>query len=113
MWLSCPSGTADTVLRSTDDGATRHAGTRPRRSERHVVGAIDANHAVISTANGLGVLATDESLQDATLPAGVASSAWAYIGFTNPTHGFAITGDGQLLRSTDGGLTWRTVTYAG
>ena len=113
VWLSCPSGTADTVLRSTDEGATWHPVAVPGDSGRHVIGAIDANHAVISTANGLGVLATDESLQDATLPPGVASSDWVYIGFTNPTHGFAITGDGQLLRSTDGGHTWRTVTYTG
>ena len=113
IWLSCPTGTADTVLTSTDEGATWTAVPVPGDAGRHVVGAIDTHRAVISTGNGLGVLGTDETLQDATLPPGVTSSDWTYIGFTNTTHGFAITGDGQLLRSTDGGRTWKAVTYAG
>ena len=62
------------------------AGARPGEAGRHVVGAIDANHAVISTADGLGVLATDGTLKGASFPA-CGTGDWTYIGFTNPTHG--------------------------
>jgi photosystem II stability/assembly factor-like uncharacterized protein len=113
VWLSCSNGTADVILRSTDLGATWQGVPVPGDAGRHVVGAIDANHAMISTANGLGVLRSDETLTDATLPAHVPPHDWTYIGFTNPTHGFALTGSGELLRSSDGGHTWARVTYAG
>ena len=113
IWLTCATGTADAVLTSQDYGATWGLVPVPGEAGRHVVGAIDANHAVISTANGLGVLRTDETLTDATLPRHAATGDWSYIGFTNPTHGFALTGSGDLLRSTDGGHTWKAVTYAG
>ena len=59
------------------------------------------------------MLRTDETLTDATLPRHAATGDWSYIGFTNPTHGFALTGSGDLLHSTDGGHTWKALTYAG
>jgi photosystem II stability/assembly factor-like uncharacterized protein len=68
---------------------------------------------VISTGPGLGVLGTDGTLKVASLPGDAMPRDWIYLGFTNPSHGFAIMTNGDLLRSTDGGHTWQTVTYTG
>jgi hypothetical protein len=113
VWLTCPVGTSDLVFRSTDDGHSWSKVPVSGDAGRHVVGAIDATHAAISTATGLAVVGSDGTLKAAQLPSGVATSGWTYIGFTGSTHGFAVTDTGQLLRSTDGGLTWNIVKFTG
>ncbi|HTY73484.1 MAG TPA: hypothetical protein VMI11_13830 [Actinomycetes bacterium] len=112
VWLSCPTGTADAVLRSTDLGTTWQSVPVQGPAGRHTVGAIDATHAVISTSDtALAVVDANGTLEREVHVNGV-SGGWRYLGFTNATHGFAITGKGQLLRSTDGGHSWIAVTFS-
>jgi photosystem II stability/assembly factor-like uncharacterized protein len=116
VWLICPTATGETTVRSQDLGASWKPVAIPGQTghgQQGVVGAIDATHAVVSTQSGLRVVDTAGTTTAGHVPAGVNPYRFTYIGFTNPTHGFALTDKGQLLRSTDGGLTWKVVTYTG
>jgi hypothetical protein len=111
VWLTCPSGTADTVLLTTDLGATWQTVPVSGEASRHVVGAIDQTHAVVTTGSGLARLDSTGALASSSGAGGVDLTGSTYIGFTDASHGFAITGAGLLVRSTDGGRTWAAVTY--
>jgi photosystem II stability/assembly factor-like uncharacterized protein len=111
VWLTCPSGTADNVLRTTDLGTTWQSVPVAGEASRHMVGAIDQTHAVVTTASGLARLDASGALAASAGVDGVNLARSTYIGFTDASHGFAITEAGQLVRSTDGGRTWAAVAY--
>ena len=113
VWLSCQTGTADTVLWTTDLGTTWYQVPLSVPASRHVVGAIQGPQGMISTSDStLARVASNGTAKNSPVPSS-ATSGWTYLGFTGISQGFALTGDGQLLRSTDQGGSWHTVSYPG
>jgi hypothetical protein len=81
--------------------------------QAQAIGAVDDTTAIMASNGKLTLLKTDKSTSAVSHPALPASTAWAFIGFTDPTGGFAIpevNGTRQLWRTTDGGHTWVVVT---
>jgi photosystem II stability/assembly factor-like uncharacterized protein len=110
VWLTCSAGSSASavVLRSTDYGATWLP--VPFSGQRAIVGAIDATHAVVASSNGFQTV-DEKGSTTTTHVDGVNPGRTTYVGFTTSKDGFATTDQGYLVRSTDGGLTWKVVTF--
>jgi hypothetical protein len=122
VWAVCPTGSLAGVAVSRDRGATwTSVANLPAPSFPNPgsggIGAIDGSHAVVFdlATNGLvRVTAGGSPVQITSGPTAVDLST-DFIGFTNPSLGFAIlpghNSPYQLWRTTDGGLTWAVVTF--
>ena len=120
VWISCAQGMGDGLWRMTD-GKSWAMVQDPGLVSRRTVGAIDDSRAVVGLQNGqLYVLDAGGPSTTAALPAAVTASSdfqWNYLAFTNATAGFALGFDqvaqtSMLLRTTDGGLHWSTVSFS-
>jgi photosystem II stability/assembly factor-like uncharacterized protein len=116
IWAVCPSGMMAGLSVSTDRGVTWQAQKNSvELANSAAVGAIDDQHAMVMTPDGLLRLGADGSSQKADEPTGNAVNA-DFIGFTNQSTGFAIIdqqdGTARLLRTTDDGLHWSEVTFS-
>ncbi len=116
IWAVCPTGMMAGLSVSTDRGVTWQAQKNSVELANSVaVGAIDDQHAMVMTPDGLLRVGADGSSQKADAPTGNAVNA-TFIGFTNQSTGFAIIdqqdGTALLLRTTDGGLHWFEVTFS-
>jgi photosystem II stability/assembly factor-like uncharacterized protein len=116
IWAVCPTGMMAGLYVSTDRGATWQAQKNSVELANSVaVGAIDDQHAMVMTPDGLLRVGADGSSQKTDAPVGDAVNA-EFIGFTNESTGFAIIdeqgGTSRLLRTIDGGLHWSVVTFS-
>ena len=120
VWISCAQGMGDGLWRMTD-GKTWAMVQDPGLVSRRTVGAIDDRRAVVGLQDGqIYVLEAGGPSTVAALPASVTASGdfqWNYLAFTNATAGFAlgfdqVTQTSTLLRTTDGGQHWSTVTFS-
>jgi photosystem II stability/assembly factor-like uncharacterized protein len=110
VWLVCGEGTADSLWRS-DDGAVWAQVPVAGPAERFRVGAIDAGDAALGLPDGSVVrISTSGQTSTATAPT-TGVTDWTYLAFTNPRDGFALDDSGALLRTTDGGESWRQVAF--
>ncbi len=67
---------------------------------------------VVMGVGGTGLLATfDGGAQWSTVYASSSEYAWQQVGFTTPTQGVAIDGDGTMLMTYDGGHQWYVVNF--
>jgi len=115
IWASCPTGHAAGLLISTDRGANWHSYLGPAFFPDPGTGiaAIDDHDAVVlDTGRGsLRHISTNGPESISTTP--VSDVVVFFIGFTDPTTGFAIgsghEGPTELWRTTDGGLRWSVV----
>ncbi len=118
IWAQCPSGTRAGLYVSTNTGATwspskANATAQVTVESGAAVGAIDDTTAVVyDAARQRLVRISGSSATDTNLDA---TGSVTFAGFTNTTVGFAVAvgddGYGWLARTTDGGLTWSTVTF--
>jgi photosystem II stability/assembly factor-like uncharacterized protein len=111
LWLACSAATNKIggVVYSPDFGKSFSmvSSVGPQ-----ALGAVDDATAIIASKGKLTLLKTDKSTRDVSHPVVPASTVWDFIGFTDPTGGFAIpevNGTRQLWRTTDGGQTWAVV----
>ena len=117
IWAVCPTGMMAQLFVSTDRGVSwqpQHGSSGFANSV--TVGAIDDQHAIVMTPDGLQRIGIDGSSEKIDAP--VAGAAGAnFIGFTNENTGFAVIaesdGTSRLLRTTDGGAHWSAVTFGG
>ena len=117
IWAVCPTGMMARLFVSTDRGVT----WQPQRGSSGfansvAVGAIDDQHAIVMTPDGLQRIGIDGSSEKVDAPVDGAAGA-SFIGFTNESTGFAVIaesdGTSRLLRTTDGGAHWSAVTFGG
>jgi hypothetical protein len=113
IWAQCPHGNGASLWISTDEGAN-WTSVNPAIVEVETgtaLGAIDSTTAVVFDAANQRLTKISGNLATPTALRGI--SDVPFLGFTNPTVGFAITiGDDvftQLQRTTDGGQTWTVV----
>jgi hypothetical protein len=115
IWAECPHGNGASLWLSTDEGANWTSTNAIEVETGAALGAIDSTTAVVFDA--ANQLLTRISGDVATPTALRGIDDIAFVGFTNPTVGFAVTiGDdlsSQLQRTTDGGQTWTVVNLAG
>ena len=115
IWAVCPHGNGASLYVSADSGATWTASKANVEVENSAaIGAIDDTNAVIFDAASQRLSKISGTTVTATNATGI--SDVAFLGFTTPAVGFAITvgEDGtttQLLRTADGGATWPAVTF--
>jgi hypothetical protein len=115
VWAICAYGHSTAVFRSTNHGVTWQEANIAGPIV-YTLGAIDGSHAVVDTSRGLELVSTDGSVtslaSSSDQPGGYALAS--FIGFTNPSVGFAIVdrqqASAQLWRTADGGATWSVVT---
>lgn len=117
IWAVCPTGMMAQLSVSTDRGATWRAQSgSPGFANSVAVGAIDDQHAIVMTPDGLRRIGVDGSSEKVDAPVDGAVSA-SFIGFTNESTGFAIINEPdnttRLLRTTDAGMHWSAVTFGG
>jgi photosystem II stability/assembly factor-like uncharacterized protein len=117
IWAVCPTGMMAQLFVSTDRGATwqpQHGSSGFANSV--AVGAIDNQHAIVMTPDGLQRIGIDGSSEKVDAPVDGAAGA-SFIGFTNESTGFAVIaesdGTSRLLRTTDGGAHWSAITFGG
>jgi len=122
LWFMCPTGMMASAERSTDAGASfQNLDTGEIVNSSQIAGADGTTAVVVDgdspslrrTTNGGGSFTTAFSPANAT--------GWLYVGFTTPAVGVGLsTGQGSgapyipattLWRTTDGGVSWQTVTY--
>lgn len=120
IWALCATGMQAALARSTDGGRT----CSPLRPDQGIVNsarlaAASATTAVVATLAHL-LVTTDggASFRPAKGPAVDAGGGWVFVGFTDPTHGVAISviDDRRttvLWQTTDGGRVWSPVTIKG
>jgi hypothetical protein len=112
-WVDCPQGTADSYGYSKGGGVGWHLGVGViGDASRLAVGAVDATHGIVGVQGGgkLFRVSTAGTKVAGHVPAlSSANKAFDFIGFTSANAGFAVTGGGRLLRSSDGGRHWHTV----
>jgi photosystem II stability/assembly factor-like uncharacterized protein len=97
VWAHCATGTESGVWRSTDLGAhftiSAGTGTSLHLSNSAAFAAASSGVAVVGDKQ-LYRSANSGALWDPVGPSGIAQ--WAYVGFTDPTHGAAIAYAGQI-----------------
>jgi hypothetical protein len=113
LWLACSSATNNVgrVVYSPDFGKSFSVVSSVGAQ---AIGAVDDATAIIASNGKLTLLKTDKSTSAVSYPAIPASTVWDFIGFTDPTGGFAIpevNGARQLWRTTDGGSHWTVVGF--
>jgi hypothetical protein len=118
IWAECPHGNGANLYLSKDAGATWANAisdqTKLEVESGTAIGAIDDTSAVVFDAPNQRL--SKISGTTVTAASDPVISNVTFLGFTTPTVGFAITvgEDGtttQLVRTTDGGLTWSAVTF--
>jgi hypothetical protein len=115
IWAVCPTGTQASLYVSKDAGATWTANRANLQVENSAaLGAIDDTNAVLFDAANQRLSKISGNTVTPTSVTGI--SDVAFLGFTTPAVGFAITmgntrNSAQLLRTGDGGLTWSAVTF--
>lgn len=115
LWAVCPTGMQAGAARSTDGGATFAALQAPPLVNSALLAPASDTRALLvpSGAPARAVLTTDggATWSQARAPAG--ATAWAWVGFTDATVGWALVrtqaGPERLWRTTDGGASWRAV----
>jgi photosystem II stability/assembly factor-like uncharacterized protein len=118
VWAHCATGTESGVWRSTDDAAhftiAAGTGTSLRLSNSAPFAAASASTAVVGAQPQIYRSSDSGTLWSPVGPSGVAQ--WAYLGFTDPTHGVALGYVGQLAPAnerlyytTDGGQSYHLV----
>lgn len=112
-WAVCGNGTSASVFRSVDGGASftdvpvRLGGNA--LSNQTLVGSRDSQAAVLAVPGDTGLVVVDQRGRPLfTLSVG---TGWAYVGFTSPRIGYALTccSVRELLRTTDSGAHWTPV----
>jgi|Tabmets5t2r1_1033131.scaffolds.fasta_scaffold04461_4 photosystem II stability/assembly factor-like uncharacterized protein len=107
VWALC-GGPAPALVRSVDRGATWES---PEPLDTDIdeatatVAAIDVDTAFVTSGG-------DGWVVDASYPVlagGLGEGPYVYAGFTTENVGYVVDVDGNLCRSTDGGLTWERV----
>jgi hypothetical protein len=113
IWAVCPHGNGASLYVSTDSGATWTASKANVEVENSAaIGAIDGTTAVLFDAANQRLTRITGNV---ATPTNLSTDDVSFVGFTNPTVGFAVAiGDDlstQLERTTDGGLTWSAVAF--
>jgi hypothetical protein len=113
IWAVCPHGNGASLYVSADSGATWTASKANVEVENSAaVGAIDDATAVVFDAANQRLTRITGNVAS---PTNLTADDVSFVGFTNPTVGFAVAlGDDlatQLERTTDGGATWSAVTF--
>lgn len=114
LWTTCSSGSAGDGPRaavSTDGGATwKNVAPLPAITAG-IIGGIDPTAAVIDEGSGLRRITTSGQSHLVSTPQ--QTNGYTFIGFTDATTGYAIgqPDPARLWRTTDGGLTWKTVRF--
>jgi hypothetical protein len=107
LWLTCPSGTQQTVHLSTDHGATwTRVPTGPLPATATELSARGAREAVVALPGRVMLLGPD-GVRHATVP-GLGEPTVA--DFTTEEVGYLLDVEGNLFRTADGGATWSRVT---
>ena len=112
-WVDCAQGMGDTYGFSKGGGVGWHLGVSPSGDvSRIALGAIDATHASVFAqgTHALRRVSTSGRITVAHNPTLANGTSFAFIGFTSPSVGFAVTDAGKLLVSKNGGFRWHTVT---
>ena len=113
MWLVCHNGSGDSLYSSSNATTWTPVPAATPLASRLSVGGIDATRAAVGLQDGTIRLVSTTALT-ATLGKGGprTQNAWTYVAFTNPSDGFALEDPGGLLRTADGGLTWKAVDFS-
>lgn len=113
IWAACPIGASAGIVSSDDRGQTWNSspGSSTIADFGGHIGAIDAQHAMIDTADGkLFRISADGTRTPVAVPD--SATAISFIGFTTAQVGYVVatTRAGyELWRTTDAGLHWSTV----
>ena len=119
--VSCHAGTSDQALGSADGGLTwaQFATFGDSGAQRLTVASTGPSSAAIGGQDGLITLS---EIPQSSPPTPIKPrhteisgdhGAWAWVGFTDDRHGFAIDERGGLFRTDDGGSTWAVETGTG
>lgn len=111
VWIACHTGTADSIYRSDGGTAWSSVAVTTGSATRFKVGAIDGSTAAAGLQDGTIALVSDKGLT-ASSEGPWTGEVWNYLAFTNKSDGFALGGDGVLLRTTDGGHSWTEVGFS-
>ncbi|MDA8069618.1 MAG: hypothetical protein M0T77_13575 [Actinomycetota bacterium] len=114
IWALCSAGMApDLILRSTDGGQRF---TTAAQVPNGPIDAFAAASATVAVASGQGPLYVTTNGGSSWTPAQAPSAGWAYLGFTDATHGVALglfgSGRKQVWRlyyTTDAGASYHYV----
>lgn len=110
LWAVCPTGTMAGAWRSSDGGAHwSHLATGPLANSARL-GAASDRTAVLFAGGGTGrLLRTTDAGQSFANVGAPPTSAWMWLGFTDPSTGSALVSDNGpegVWRSRDGGAHW-------
>jgi len=116
IWASCPTGHDSALWISTDRGMTWHPTGTSIPDPVRAIGAFEDQNAIVYDADkaGLSQVTGAGSMTEIAGPAGTDIAGANFIGFTNPSSGFAVVqmrnGTSELLRTTDAGQHWPAIT---
>jgi hypothetical protein len=117
VWAHCAAGTESDVWRSTDGGRSFRPAGGPRNEPLMVPNsaAFAAASSTVALVAGLRLYRTTNA-GASYAPVGPAGFRWAYLGFTNATHGAALASPSssngrseELFYTTNAGLSYHLV----
>jgi photosystem II stability/assembly factor-like uncharacterized protein len=111
LWVLCRQGDSANALVSSDGGRhfTKLQGSFAWDTE---IAGRTSTTAMVAGAGGVIEVSTSAAPRAIRKVPGFekGDAEVTYIGFTNPDYGYLISRNGGLVRTTDGGQTWRSVS---
>jgi photosystem II stability/assembly factor-like uncharacterized protein len=111
IWVLCRQGDSVNALVSSDGG--RHFTSLPGSFAWNTeIAGRTSTTALVAGARGVVEVSTSAAPRAIRNVPGFENgdAEVTYIGFTNPDYGYLISRNGGLIRTTNGGLTWRSVS---